>query len=154
MKTFHERFWEKVSKSDGCWQWIGQINLDGYGKIKSDGRLKSAHRISYEMAKGPIEPGKLIDHACHNRSCVNPDHLRPVTQKQNLENQVSATRTSKSGVRGVFYYPSRKKYVGGVRHHKKLHHVGYFATIEEAERAVIAKRNELFTHNDADRRAA
>ena len=152
MKTLEQRFFEKVKKTDTCWEWTAYRDECGYGRFKVDGVTRPAHRVSYQMKNGPIGDGLLIDHICHNPPCVNPDHLRSVTQKQNLEHQVSAMRTSKTGVRGVFYYPSRGNYVGSVRHQKKLHHVGYFATIAEAEAAVIAKRNELFTHNDADRK--
>lgn len=154
MRTLEERFWEKVTKTDDCWEWTAYRDICGYGRFRVDGTTRPAHRIAYELTSGPIERGILIDHICHNPPCVKPEHLRPVTQKQNLEHQVSAMRTSKTGVRGVSYYRSRGTYVGSVRHFKKLHHVGYFPTIAEAEAAVIAKRNELFTHNDADRKTA
>ena len=154
MKTLEERFFEKVKKTDTCWEWTASKTSDGYGRFGIDGTVRPAHRVSYEMTNGPIGHGLVIDHICHHPSCVNPDHLRAVTRKQNAEHRVSAVRTSKTGVRGVIYYPSRGSYVGCVRHFGKLHHVGYFSTIAEAEAAVIAKRKELFTHNDVDRKAA
>jgi len=48
------------------------------------GKNKVAHRISYELLKGDIPEGLDLDHLCRNRGCVNPDHLEPVTRKENL----------------------------------------------------------------------
>ena len=149
-ETFEERMWSKVSKAGDCWLWTG-TKRDGYGMIKREGVMAQAHRVSYEMTKGPIPEGAMLDHRCRNRSCVNPDHLRPVTNKQNQENKL-ATGPGKSGARGVHWF--RGRWQGRVGHNGKLHFVGYFQDVEEAKAAVIAKRNELFTHNDADRMAS
>ena len=81
-----ERFWAKVQKSAGCWEWIAGKDKDGYGLHhvavgKSPAR---AHRFSYELVNGPITDGLHIDHLCRNRACVRPDHLEPVTCRENL----------------------------------------------------------------------
>lgn len=80
-----ERFWAKVEKSPGCWIWTAAKDRDGYGQFKLDGRMRPAHRVSYEFASGLIPAGMEIDHECLNASCVNPDHLRLATRKQNSE---------------------------------------------------------------------
>ena len=147
-------FWPKIDKSGDCWEWLGVKVRGGYGRIGSRGRTLQAHRVAYELCVGPIPEGLVIDHMCHNPSCVNPEHLRAVTQKQNLENQSGAYSTSKSGIRGVSWSKNAKKWVGFVQHNKKNIYAGTFDDIEDAENAVIALRNKLFTHNDADRRAA
>jgi len=68
----------------GCLVFTGNINRHGYGLIKDDsGKDRTVHRVAYELAKGPIPDGLVIDHKCRVRSCVNPDHLEPVTQREN-----------------------------------------------------------------------
>lgn len=62
-----ERFWAKVARSDWCWEWRGQIDRQGYGRIREGGRespVLYAHRLSYELAHGPIPDGLHIDHLC------------------------------------------------------------------------------------------
>lgn len=84
-----ERFWSKVQKTDSCWIWSGRPSSVGYGVLtrrSADGsRLRIyAHRYSYELHKGPIPAGLVIDHLCRNRCCVNPDHLEAVTMGTNV----------------------------------------------------------------------
>jgi hypothetical protein len=69
----------------GCLLWQGGKISQGYGEIALNGRKQLAHRIAYEGAKGPIPEGLQIDHLCRRRNCVNPDHLEPVTQAENLK---------------------------------------------------------------------
>lgn len=68
----------------GCWLWTGALR-DGYGRVKFNGSVtQEAHRASYEFHIGPIPEGLVIDHLCRNRSCINPSHLEPVTQGENI----------------------------------------------------------------------
>lgn len=83
--TVEQRFWAKVDKQPvGCWVWVGASNGHGYGKFYLDGKVVGAHRVSYELARGPIPEGLVIDHLCRNRACVKPDHLEPVTTQVNI----------------------------------------------------------------------
>lgn len=145
------KFWSKVIKGDGCWEWVGSKNGGNYGKLGVSGTTIYAHRISYELHKGPIPDGMHVDHICRNRSCVNPDHLRTVTNKQNHENLNHRRAGNKSGHRGVFWLARSCKWKGTVKHNRKCYHVGYFDDLDEAAAAVRAKRNELYTHNHLDR---
>lgn len=154
-KPIADRFWAKVDKGPGCWEWTAGKNAKGYGRMSVYRNEKYnamlAHRIGYEISVGPIPEGLGLDHTCHNPGCVNPAHLRVVTQKQNLENLAGAFSTSKSGVRGVCWEERRNLWRATVTHNRKQHHVGHFANIEDAEAAVVVARKQLFTHNDRDR---
>ena len=152
------RFWTKVDKNGPlhpelgtrCWLWTGCLTPEGYGWFSLNSHHVQAHRFAYEQIIGAL-PGDS-DHRCHNRACVNPQHLRPATRKQNLENLRGAFRTNySSGVRGVTWDAFAGRWKAQLTHHYRNIHVGRFDTIAEAEAAVIAKRLELFTHNDRDR---
>lgn len=145
------RFWSKIEKTDSCWNWVGAVLDNGYSQFRVGLGHTSGHRYSYEKLIGPIPEGLQVDHMCHNRRCVNPSHLRAVTAKQNIENHSGAMSDSKSRIRGVFWYEQQGKYRATVVHNGVQHRLGFFDDPREAEAAVIAKRNELHTHNDLDR---
>lgn len=79
-----EQFWSKVAKTDGCWEWQGSLTSAGYGRTSVNGKTVFTHRYSYEQIVGPIPEGLVIDHLCRNRSCCNPGHLEPVTNRENV----------------------------------------------------------------------
>jgi len=88
-----DRFWSKVDKTapNGCWLWVASKTSAGYGKFVLNGRLQSAHRVSYELIAGPIPKGMDLDHWKMNtdpsscsKACCNPEHLQPVTRAENI----------------------------------------------------------------------
>ena len=82
--TTAERFFEKVDAEGPCWLWTGATKR-GYGVFRDGhGRAARAHRWAYEHLVGPIGKGLVIDHLCRVNGCVNPDHMEPVTNRENL----------------------------------------------------------------------
>lgn len=73
-KSIQEKFWEKVTKSDGCWIWNAGKDHDDYGLFRL-GKEQRAHRVSWILAFGPIPKGKWVLHECDNPPCVRPSHL-------------------------------------------------------------------------------
>lgn len=67
-----------------CWSWIGAVDEKGYARFAVGKSLRYAHRVSYELHRGTIPDGLTIDHLCRNRFCANPDHLEPVSLRENI----------------------------------------------------------------------
>ena len=100
-----ERFMHYVEMvpESGCWVWMASLNSFGYGQFglrEPVRRPYPAHRVSYVIHHGPIEPGLVIDHKCRVRACVNPNHLQMVTQAQNMELAVFAGNQGSGGTAG------------------------------------------------------
>ena len=147
------RFLESVDKTATCWNWTGGKIVSGYGVsvMASDGKRASkpigAHRVAHEIWKGPLPSGAVVDHICHRPECVNPDHIRMATPKQNAENHIGANRNSSTGVRGVYWNKDVRKFQAKAMHNYVSHSAGFFSNILDAEAAVISLRDKLFTHN-------
>jgi len=84
MTRFEERISEIARSTEECWLWAGYLGKNGYAKAKVSGVFMMAHRAAYELLVGPIPDGLVIDHICRVRHCVNPNHLRAVTQRENV----------------------------------------------------------------------
>ena len=97
-------FWNRVAKSDGCWEWTGALGgfKARYGVMGRNGRQCYAHRYSYELHQGPIPAGLLVCHKCDNPRCVRPDHLFLGTSKQNTQDAVSKGRMASGTKAGPF----------------------------------------------------
>lgn len=153
-KSLAERLAARTEWQGDCLVLTSSILSNGYGSIRADAPSRKnlkAHRVAYELKYGAIPDGLVIDHICRNRSCVNPEHLRPVTKKQNSENRSRVNMDTASHVRGVHLNKKAKLWGVRVKHNGVTHWGGYFKSVEEADRVATDLRNSLFTHNDADR---
>lgn len=80
-----DRFWEKVSKSDGCWEWTGAISQKGYGNFWDGARYVNAHKFSWEFQHGKAPDRMCVCHVCDNPKCVRPDHLFIGSYSDNMQ---------------------------------------------------------------------
>lgn len=89
MERFEDSFIPEPNT--GCWLWIGTRRGKGYGAFRTKGRQVAAHRFAYESHIGPFPAGAVTDHRCRVRCCVNPWHLEPVTNTENVLRGIGPT---------------------------------------------------------------
>lgn len=92
-RDIRSRFCEKyipVTES-GCWLWTGCTDKQGYGNFWHRHMMTKAHRVAFELFRGPIQKGQSLDHLCRVVSCVNPDHLEIVSHRINVLRGISPT---------------------------------------------------------------
>jgi HNH endonuclease len=96
VQTVKERLlkYSTPEPNTGCWLWTG-YQMQGrlrYGVLHSDGKVRKAHRLSYETFVGPIPSGKIIMHRCDTPECINPQHLSVGTNMENLHDCLNKNR--------------------------------------------------------------
>ena len=89
-----DEFWSKIDRRgpDECWEWTGTRWFGGYGRAQS---YFKAHRVSYEIAYGPIPKGMFVRHKCDNPPCCNPAHLLAGTPGDNMRDKRERGRAGK-----------------------------------------------------------
>lgn len=98
-RPIRERVDERIIRdSSGCWLWDGHLGRNGYGSIHVDRRPRYAHRVVWELERGPIPAGLTLDHLCRVRRCVNPDHLEPVSSAENIRRAFERRETDGLGM--------------------------------------------------------
>lgn len=112
-----DRFWKFVRKDEQCWEWTGSKWSSGYGSFFVANRKAAVHRVSYQINVGTIPEGLVIDHLCRNKSCVNPDHLEPVTSGENQRRGYEAGREP----RGLGLTAKGERIGGALTHLAKTH---------------------------------
>ena len=83
-----------------CWMWQRNTDEKGYALMNIKRRTHRVHRLFYEQKHGPIPHGKQLDHLCRNHSCVNPDHVEPVTPAENVR-RGNVARLTENDVREI-----------------------------------------------------
>ncbi len=113
-----ERFWTKVAPAEAldCWLWTATTTPVGYGHIKVDGRNKGAHRVAWELLRGEIPTGLVVDHLCRVRNSVNPWHMELVTSAENTRRGIARCFGWTECQRGHAYTPENTRYYRGGRH--------------------------------------
>jgi hypothetical protein len=96
-----EAFCEKITES-GCWIWMGSLDggwLGGYGRIRmAPMKERRAHRLAWELYRGPVPPGKWVLHRCDVPCCVNPGHLFLGNAKVNVvDRQIKGRHRAQQG---------------------------------------------------------
>lgn len=128
--------------ADECWPWLGGLRPEGYGAFFLTDRHVSAHRYSYEHFIGPVPEGLVLDHTCHkgsvcvggvgcpHRRCVNPGHLEPVTNEENIRRgNIGMVRKARRFCRHGHRYTPTNTYIApdGARQCRECRRLGQAA---------------------------
>ena len=95
-KPVRPRFESKICKTETCWLWTAGRTEAGYGTFWLEGKTRLAHRVSWELHKGPMPDGLDVLHRCDNPPCVNPDHLFLGEQLDNMQDMFLKGRARKA----------------------------------------------------------
>lgn len=97
LRPAEQRFWERVVRGPKgvCWNWLGNKDQDGYGRLWTGKRTTPAHRFSWQIRYGSIPNGFQVLHKCDNPSCVNPHHLFLGTPRENIDDMLAKGRSLK-----------------------------------------------------------
>lgn len=147
-----ETFWNKVEKTDSCWNWTA-CTRNGYGAFRFQSQDHYAHRFIYQNLIEEIPTGFFVLHSCDNPRCVNPEHLRLGTPKDNVDDMYARNRASRGRKHRESYKLSGKrgrrpsKYIGvswdgrswraHIRINGKQRSLGHFKSEDEAHRAYL-----------------
>ena len=100
-QPLEQRFFTYIKKTKTCWNWFGDIGVNGYGRFWYEGKTVYAHRLSYMLHKGEITNNLCILHICDNPKCVNPKHLFLGTNKKNTTDRNNKGRQARGEFSGM-----------------------------------------------------
>lgn len=83
----------QINQHTDCWEWTGGKNNLGYGMVRDGEKMRTAHRVSYELHNDTTIPKLMcVCHSCDNPLCINPKHLWLGTRKQNSQDMINKGR--------------------------------------------------------------
>ncbi|PWT76229.1 MAG: hypothetical protein C5B59_07095 [Bacteroidetes bacterium] len=137
------RFWQKVDKTDDCWNWTAAVYSSGYGAVTINSTCYLAHRISWLLKHGK-DSEQCVLHTCDNRRCVNPSHLFEGTKGDNNRDAVE------KGKHSIPYKNARHVYDTNGRWRAIVQgkHLGYFDTEAQALLEVEKQIGKNHHHRD------
>lgn len=161
-KTIEERFWAKVDK-DGpvpehmphlgaCWVWTASKLNSGYGQFGIGGKLRYAHRLSWEMERGEIPDNLCVLHSCDNPPCVRPEHLFLGTRRENSSDCQRKGRLARGDTHGSRTHPerlARGDANGARRHPERLARGDSHGSRLHPERVARGERHMSRTHPES-----
>jgi hypothetical protein len=137
-RSLNDRFWSKVNKTDSCWFWVGAKSTNGYGATWVNGKVVSAHRASFFIEHGRW-PKEMLDHLCRQKSCVNPEHLEEVSNRENITRGKTSKLRSNKYSNFVGVKKKHNKFEASIWINHKRVYLGMFNTEEEAGKAYEEK---------------
>lgn len=133
---------------------IGTPDSKGYLRVKINGKCDRIHRIIWSYVNGPIPAGMVIDHINGDKSDNRIENLRLTTCSQNSQNRTGPQKNSKTQVKGVSFVAKLNKFEAAIHCNRKKFTVGYFESIEAAEKAYCTAASKIHTHNPSANRSA
>lgn len=124
-----DRFWSKCvpEPNSGCWLWFASVDAGGYGQIRIDRRMHTAHILAYRTLVGDYASDLEIDHRCRTRCCVNPAHLEPVTHAVNLLRGIGFHTRKTHCPKGHAYDAANTRVYRGMRYCRACKRKGTYA---------------------------
>lgn len=136
--------------ANGCWLWLGSLDKCGYARVNRRTGFIRAHRLALHLSGEAVISGLVVDHACGNRSCCNPEHLRQVTTGENTRTGAATMHHSKCLRCGCERFYKRRYGKACVDCHKKREASQHRT---EAKRAYEKARAQTEKRKEQHRRA-
>lgn len=144
-KDVGERLRERTERVGECLVWTRQLPPSvTYPQMSVRGKQVRLHRWVYEQERGPIPDGMHVDHSCHNRTCLEPAHLRLATPQENGRNRGGRRAGRIRDLPRNVYEKCPGKYFVSFMVKRRARHFGTFTSVEEAAKVAVEAREALW----------